>query len=662
MKTIEEHPVKLSDLFGIGTKIQQQLLAAFPNEQSVIDAIQSRDIAAFTRNGFKKSFAIRIIRQALSEGYKMLLSPDGRELYRRIVELLKEYPQIKDVKDRISTLVPNYWGASAEDHLAKVLKFRDTVTRTKPVEMDKVIKALASVDYRPLNAPELPAQIQVITTSAVIAEKWTGKIAVQVVNSVEEMQERARETPFLRILSDDLEAAPEGSVILPTNAATAEIFPELIVRRAIRLTGHLQAYLAGAQLDADSFPLAGELGETAKILAQLEESLRVLDEGKALLENSIDAVEADLRKLESEEVSSDEVAKLFKKHANDENFLMEFDTVPIKGVREIVDFSIARHIENKIFTTCRKSVKKLTKIISNSKEIIAAVQDLDYWLSLGRFAVDYDLVSPEINTEGNQLYFEGGRHLFLYHQWQQKTLPRLDTITYVLGPAPNAIPGVDGEKITLLTGANSGGKTCLLETIFYIVLLPHMGLPVPAKVAHVPAIKGIFFHRRHFAKSAGALEGTLKRLMPAFSKAAHNLILVDEFEAITEPGAAARILSGLINILADQATLAVFVTHLSNEIVKVVGPVARLDAIQAAGLDRNLELITDHQPIFGQIGRSTPELIVQKLLKSTKSKSVQKNYQSLQNTLAAGQVTWQTRIDWFIKRREHRTGNVSPAP
>ncbi len=661
MKTTEEHPAKLSDLFGIGTKIQQQLLTAFPNEQSVITAIQSRDIAAFTRNGFKKSFAVRIIRQALSEGYKMLLSPDGRDLYRKLVELLKEYPQIKDVKDRISTLVPNYWGASTEEHLAKVLKFRDTVARTKPAELEKLIKALAGVDYRPLNAPELPPQIQAITTNPEVAEKWTGKILVQVVNTMEEIQERARETPFLRILSDDLEGAPEGSVVLPTNSAAAELFPELIVKRAIRLSGHLQAYLAGAQLLAESFPLAGELSDAVMILAQLEDNLRSVDEGKALLEGSIDAVGADLRKQDSEEVSSDEVAKLFKKYAIDENFLVEFEAIPIKGVREIVEFSIARHVEGKIFATCRKSVKKLTKIISKTQEIIAAVQDLDYWLSLGRFAVDYDLIEPQMIADGNRLYFEGGRHLFLYRQWQQKMLPRLDTITYILGPAPKPTTGVEGEKITLLTGANSGGKTCVLEAIFFMVLLPHMGLPVPAKVAHVPAIKGIFFHRRHFAKSAGALEGTLKRLMPAFSKAAHNLILVDEFEAITEPGAAARILSGLINILADQATLAVFVTHLSNEIVKVVGPVARLDAIQAAGLDRNLELITDHQPIFGQIGRSTPELIVQKLLKSTKSKSVQKNYQSLQNTLTAGQATWQTRIDWFIKRREHRTGNTSPA-
>jgi len=659
MKPIEEHPAKLSDLFGIGTKIQQQLLAAFPNEQSVVTAIQSRDIAAFTRYGFKKGFAIRIIRQALSEGYKMLLSPDGRDLYRKIVEILKEYPQLKDVKDRISTLVPNYWGTAAEEHMEKVLTFRDTVARTKPAELEKVIKVLGGVGYRPLNAPELPAQIQVLATDPAVAERWTGKITVKVVGTVEEIRERVREIPFIRILSDSLEAIPEGSVLLPSNAGTTEIFPELLVKRAVRLTGYVQAYIAGAQIIPDMFPLAKELGEIAKAFTPLLEDLGTFEEGKTILEGSIDAVEAELRKQDAEEVSSDELAKLFKKYASDDTFLVDFNVVPVKGVRELVEFSIARQVENKIFATCRKYAKKIMPVVSKRKEIVAAVQDFDYWLALGRFAVDFDLGKPHIILEGNRLYFEGGRHLFLYRQWQQKLLPRIDTVTYVLGPPPTSMQGVEDEKLTLLTGANSGGKTCLLETIFFLVILPHMGLPVPAKVAHVPAVRGVFFHRRHFAKSAGALEGTLKRLMPAFSKAAHNLILVDEFEAITEPGAAARILSGLINILADQATLAVFVTHLSNEIVKVVGPVARLDAIQATGLDRNLDLITDHQPIFGQIGRSTPELIVQKLLKSTKSKTVQKNYQSLQNTLIAGQATWQTRIDWFIKRREHRTGNSS---
>jgi hypothetical protein len=51
--------------------------------------------------------------------------------------------------------------------------------------------------------------------------------------------------------------------------------------------------------------------------------------------------------------------------------------------------------------------------------------------------------------------------------------------------------------------------------------------------------------------------------------------------------------------------------HLKFEFVRV-------DGIEAEGLDDDLNLIVDRQPKFGVVGRSTPELIVERLYRKSK--------------------------------------------
>jgi len=43
-------------------------------------------------------------------------------------------------------------------------------------------------------------------------------------------------------------------------------------------------------------------------------------------------------------------------------------------------------------------------------------------------------------------------------------------------------------------------------------------------------------------------------------------MLVDEFEAITEPGSAADLLHGLVTLSVDREALGVFVTHLADDL------------------------------------------------------------------------------------------------
>jgi hypothetical protein len=93
---------------------------------------------------------------------------------------------------------------------------------------------------------------------------------------------------------------------------------------------------------------------------------------------------------------------------------------------------------------------------------------------------------------------------------------------------------------------------------------------------------------------------------------------MDEFEALTEPGAAGRILAGIMNAVATGSSLLLLVTHLAQETLPHVKLPIRVDGIEAEGLDRDGELIVDRQPKFNHIGSSTPKLIIMKLSKSAK--------------------------------------------
>jgi hypothetical protein len=235
---------------------------------------------------------------------------------------------------------------------------------------------------------------------------------------------------------------------------------------------------------------------------------------------------------------------------------------------------------------------------------VEAVDDLAVVLSLARFAERFDLVRPALVEDG--LAVEGARNMGLVAAGET-----VQSVEYAVGDHDLSAPA--GDRVAVLTGANSGGKTTLLETLAQVTLLAAMGLPVPADRAAVAVPDRLVFHRRHASFNAGVLESTLRSVVPPVTGEGTALMLVDEFEAITEPGRAADLLHGLVTLTVDREALGVFVTHLADDLEPLPGA-ARVDGIAARGLDPDMELRVDYQPEFGSVGRSTPEFIVSRLL------------------------------------------------
>jgi len=83
-------------------------------------------------------------------------------------------------------------------------------------------------------------------------------------------------------------------------------------------------------------------------------------------------------------------------------------------------------------------------------------------------------------------------------------------------------------------------------------------------------------------------------------------------ESITEPGASAKIIAGILEALDTQGATAVFVSHLADEIREASAVDVAVDGIQATGLvDGKLQV--NRSPVKNHLARSTPELIVEKL-------------------------------------------------
>ena len=252
---------------------------------------------------------------------------------------------------------------------------------------------------------------------------------------------------------------------------------------------------------------------------------------------------------------------------------------------------------------------------------VAAVDDVAFELSLARFAAAFDLTSPAFVTDA--VAVEGARNLTLAARDAETSV---QPIRYALGEHDLGTPG--RERVSVLTGANSGGKTTLLETLCQVVLLAHMGLPVPAEHAAVGRFDSVVFHRRHASFNAGVLESTLRNVVPPLTAEGRTLMLVDEFEAITEPGSAAELLHGLVTLSVEKAALGTFVTHLADDL-EPLPSTARVDGIFAEGLTPDLELEVDYQPRFGEVGRSTPEFIVSRLVANADERAERAGFEML---------------------------------
>jgi len=284
---------------------------------------------------------------------------------------------------------------------------------------------------------------------------------------------------------------------------------------------------------------------------------------------------------------------------------LEFNYRAIDGFKN----SINRQLGRRSLDIKRASAKRLAKFEAICRDMVKDALEFDTYFAIGLFAIDYDLHMPAIHEKAG-IKVNSGYNIFLKGYAQ-----KIEPVSYAVGTKAT---GTKGERVVILSGVNSGGKTTMLDLLAQVLILAHMGFPVPAKSADVGLVDELlYFSKSKGTLTAGAFETTIKGFSSIISKST-KVVLVDELESITEPGASARIIAGILETLYDNdGSIAVFVSHLAEQILENTDYDIRVDGIEAKGLDSNLNLIVDRTPRYNYLAKSTPELIVERLTRSS---------------------------------------------
>ncbi|MHA1731583.1 MAG: MutS-related protein [Promethearchaeota archaeon] len=654
----------LSGLYGVGRKTREKLLEKFSSPAEAVEAIRGRDLDKFSRLGFEENFAVDLIRKVTTRGFKFLQTRDARQEYRKILELILQYPHTGGGRNLVKLIAPLNTLKAIERRSHQVLAAKKFVLGLTKAQRDSISKAFLEMDNDrgDWGGSVAVASAVVATDERSVLEEYGKRCRVHFFSDVGELAELFRVEPFIRVVTKRDITPDTGMEVFSPESSPLEILPEEVLEEFKGFERDLKLYLRLAEVVPGRFKGAGEVERVVTAMDAVDGGLSKLREVAVDWDDLRYQILEKVEKLSKRVISGSDLAQVAREVTGVEIPVPDLD-IPTTDADAALQVGLERVLHEAEYVRAEKLARVLEKFLPKIASYRREVKMFDYWFALGRFAADYRLNLPHFSKD-DSLFIREGRNLYLTAQHMRGVLTAVDPVDYILGKPPEPIPGVNGERLSLLTGANSGGKSCLLETVFQVVLLAYMGLLVPAEYSVIPPLDSIIYHRRHGSRSAGALESTLKKFVPAFVKAGQKkLVLVDEFEAITEPGGAARILIGLINLLIPRKVMGVFVTHLSREVANLTGPSVRVDSIVASGLDDDLNLLTNHQPLFGQAGRSTPEFIVQKLAAKSTNKSVQKAYATIKAALKQSRVVWQTRIDWYLDKLQvkKRVEEVPPS-
>ncbi|WP_254863324.1 MutS-related protein [Halovivax gelatinilyticus] len=568
--------MRLEEYWGVGPKTRARLVDELGAERAS-SAIERGDVRALTDAGLTRGRATHILRRATGgAGMETLATADAREAYKDVLDVVVEHALTERAGDRIRVLTPLTRREEMEERLDDVFDALDAWNELSDATQTAI---LASYDRYDSNDGSERAAVETAIELCDLGLE-TGPFA-----------------PLSDLDPETLAAAASALGAVEDGRVRREVDDELDRLRSARE--------AIDNMDAGT--------------NELVEALR--DEGVHDVDGFRDAFED--RLLAETDVTIEQVREAMPREAADAG---DFVGGTLRSLRVSLQSSIDER-EERVRTDLDETVEAASEAVDTA---IGTVDEIALVLSLARFTDAFDCTRPAFAPpDAPAVSVVEARNLRLATTGDEAVQP----VTYALGDHgvehASAAAGTPGtERVSVLTGANSGGKTTLLETLCQVVVLASMGLPVPADSAEVTPVDSLVFHRRHASFNAGVLESTLKSIVPPLSGDDRTLMLVDEFEAITEPGSAADLLHGLVTLTVDRDALGVFVTHLAEDL-EPLPDAARVDGIFAEGLNPDLELIVDYQPRFGSLGRSTPEFIVSRLVANAADRTERTGFEAL---------------------------------
>lgn len=201
--------------------------------------------------------------------------------------------------------------------------------------------------------------------------------------------------------------------------------------------------------------------------------------------------------------------------------------------------------------------KKLTSILYDEAEDflenIEKIGNLDFLMAKVRFAKTYGGIRPEI-SKNYEIDVKGLVNIEVREVLEAKSRP--------FTPIDISI----GSGVTIITGANMGGKSVALKTITENLLLFHMGFFVIAEEAKFPLIDFVFFisdDMQDISKGLSTFGAEIMKLkeVNVFLDLGIGFVVFDEFARGTNPKEGQKFVEALAKYLNDRPTISLMTTH-----------------------------------------------------------------------------------------------------
>ncbi|MDR1721837.1 MAG: endonuclease MutS2 [Methanobrevibacter sp.] len=634
METFEdtqEENFQLQNIKGVGEKLSKKIIHHVGGEENLVEIVKNLDLDKICAiEGISQRKAVEIMNQLLGNpAQRFLKSERAFLLYEEIIQKILDYSNTKYSENRILLLAPSKDEIVIKEQMDFVMKAKEKVSKLPIIKLRGLMKNLD----QPLEVkPKYDASKAILVESPedgdYLLDLGLNKYYTILTLSESMMIEdelQGYELIFYVYSQGFLEVSDDNNLIMINkDSPTYEIVPDII----------LDYFNVNKELFRKVLEIRKILNEESVIedvLAILEEieSLKVKDIDLDELVNRIkkDADEKIKTAIKTVDIDGDEILELLNngmppkiekifdeiitkaKEKIKEESGVDFDPFLKKYPLEIDENEVERikqkissKAENELFDMKVTAAKQLNDLKSSVEEEVKESLEFDYEFSLGCFAYEYNLNPPKI---GNNFKLKGALHLNLGLE-KGDYIQRID---YDLSSP---------ENVALLTGANSGGKTTLLETIGQISIMAQMGLPVSAEEAEIKILDEIYHFSKKRSLDAGAFESFLNVFMPIVTTDSEKLVLLDELEGITELEAAVKIISSFIEMIKNSNSYAIIVTHMAKELMEYTD--IRVDGIEAKGLDKNYNLIVDRTPKMNLLAKSTPELILKRIYENSEGR------------------------------------------
>jgi DNA mismatch repair protein MutS2 len=231
-------------------------------------------------------------------------------------------------------------------------------------------------------------------------------------------------------------------------------------------------------------------------------------------------------------------------------FVEPFETV--ESNNQLVQ--LAEDEAAEIFRILKELTERLRGVMGPLQLAAGTIAELDSVFARGRFARDFDACIPEF-SDGSEMRLEAVRHPVLEDKLRKENRA-IVAMTLALG---------GDERVLVISGPNTGGKTVALKTTGLAALAAQAGIPVAAQSAKLPMFDRVLVDigdEQSIAADLSTFSSHMLNLKKMLQEATpSSLVLVDEMGTGTAPEEGAALAVALLEEFRKKHCFVVATTH-----------------------------------------------------------------------------------------------------